>query len=85
MTFGHYFFDAGATIPEHDHLEEEVWHVVEGELEITIGQVTRTGGPGFIGIIPSGTPHAVRAMTSGRAIVVDYPVREGFAQNPVTR
>jgi quercetin dioxygenase-like cupin family protein len=37
MTFGHYVFDAGATIHTHDHPEEEVWQVLEGELEITIG------------------------------------------------
>ncbi|HWY13605.1 MAG TPA: cupin domain-containing protein [Rhizomicrobium sp.] len=79
MTFGHYEFDAGAVIPRHNHPQEEVWHVIEGELEITIGAETRIAGPGFVGIIPSGTLHAVGAVTAGKAIVVDHPVREGFA------
>jgi quercetin dioxygenase-like cupin family protein len=79
MTFGHYEFDAGAAIPRHNHSQEEVWHIIEGELEITIGTETRIAGPGFVGIVPSGTLHAVRAVSAGKAIVVDYPVREGFA------
>ena len=37
MTFAHYEFDAGATIHEHFHPQEEVYEVIEGELEITIG------------------------------------------------
>jgi len=79
MTFGHYVFDAGATIHDHHHPQEEVWHVIEGELEITIAGTAQTAGPGFVAIVPRDTPHAVRALTGGRAIVVDHPVREGFA------
>jgi quercetin dioxygenase-like cupin family protein len=78
MTFGHYVFDAGAAIPIHDHPQEEVWNILEGEVEITIGHVTRVVGSGFVGIVPSGTPHAVKAITRGRAIVVDHPMREGL-------
>jgi quercetin dioxygenase-like cupin family protein len=79
MTFGHYVFDAGATIHTHDHPQEEVWQVLEGELEITIGDMTQTAGPGYVGIVPPNTSHAVRAVTSGKAIVVDHPARKGFA------
>jgi quercetin dioxygenase-like cupin family protein len=38
-TFARYEFDAGASIHEHFHPEEEVYEVVEGELEIRIGGV----------------------------------------------
>lgn len=75
MTFGHYEFDAGASIHEHFHPQEEVWQILEGELEITIDGVTRRAGPGFVGIVPPNTLHAVKAISVGRAIVVDYPVR----------
>jgi quercetin dioxygenase-like cupin family protein len=78
MTFGHYVFDAGATIEPHQHPQEEVWHVVEGELEVTIAGVTHIAGPGCVAIVPPNTVHAVTAMTNGKAIVVDHPIREGF-------
>jgi quercetin dioxygenase-like cupin family protein len=84
MTFGHYVFDAGATIQKHQHHEEEVWQILEGELEITIGDVTERAGPGFVGIVPPDTPHAVRAITGGKALVVDHPRREGFVPKPST-
>ena len=74
MTFAHYEFDAGSSIHEHFHPQEEVWEIVEGELEITIGGVTHRAGPGFAGIVPSNTVHAVRAISDGKAIVVDYPL-----------
>ena len=75
MTFAHYEFSAGSTIHEHSHPQEEVWEVVEGELEITIGGDTRNAGPGIAAIVPPNVRHSVRARTSGRAIVVDYPLR----------
>jgi quercetin dioxygenase-like cupin family protein len=76
MTFGHYAFDAGSTIDEHRHPQEEVWHIVDGELEIMIDGVTECAGPGFVAIVPPDTRHAVRAMTDGKAIVADYPLRK---------
>ena len=76
MTFGHYDFDEGAVIPAHSHAQEEVWHVIEGELEVTIGDLTERAGPGFVAIVPPDTSHEVRALTNGKAIVVDYPLRK---------
>src|SRR6201998_3369533 len=73
MTFGHYEFEAGASIHEHFHPQEEVWQVIEGELEITIDGVTRRSGPGSVGIVPPDTLHSIKAISDGRAIVVDYP------------
>ena len=76
MTFAHYEFDAGSSIHEHSHPQEEVYEVVEGELEITISGVTRRLVPGAVGIVPPNALHSVKAITSGRLIVVDYPLRE---------
>jgi quercetin dioxygenase-like cupin family protein len=76
MTFAHYEFDAGATIHEHSHPQEEVWQIIEGEVEITIAGVAQWSGPGTVGIVPGNTPHFVKAISPGRAIVVDFPLRE---------
>jgi quercetin dioxygenase-like cupin family protein len=76
MTFAHWEFDAGSDIHEHSHPQEEVWEILEGELEVTVGGVTRVARPGVVAIVPPDTPHSVRALTDGRAIVIDYPLRE---------
>jgi quercetin dioxygenase-like cupin family protein len=76
MTFAHYDFDAGSTIHEHAHPEEEAYEVIEGELEITVDEVVERARPGVVSIVPSNTLHFVRAMTNGRVIVIDYPVRK---------
>jgi quercetin dioxygenase-like cupin family protein len=78
MTFAHYEFDAGSTIHEHRHEQEEVWNVIEGELELTIDGVVRRAGPGLVAIVPPNTPHSVRALSDGRAIIVDHPLRPDF-------
>ena len=75
MTFAHYEFDAGATIHEHGHVQEEVWNVVEGELEISVDGVASRVGPGMAAVTPPHARHSVRALTAGRAIVVDCPLR----------
>jgi quercetin dioxygenase-like cupin family protein len=75
MTFGHWEFEAGASIHEHKHPQEEVWEVIEGELEVTVDGVTAVAGPGCAAIVPPNVAHAVRALTDGRAIVVDHPPR----------
>jgi quercetin dioxygenase-like cupin family protein len=76
MTFAHYEFDAGASIHEHSHPQEEVYEVTEGELEITIAGVSGRLMPGVVGIVPSNALHSVKAISSGKLIVVDYPIRE---------
>ncbi|HTP76907.1 MAG TPA: cupin domain-containing protein [Rhizomicrobium sp.] len=76
MSFVQYEFDAGASIHEHRHAQEEVWQVLEGTLEITIAGVTRRAGPGCVAIVPPNTAHAVVALSGGRAFIVDYPLRE---------
>jgi Cupin domain len=49
MTFAHYDFDKGASIHEHFHPEEEVYEVIEGEVEITIDGTTQIARAGSCG------------------------------------
>jgi len=78
MTFAHYDFVRGASIHEHFHPQEEVYEVIEGELEVTIDGVAQVARPGLVAIIPSGVRHSVKALTDGRAIIVDYALRPDF-------
>jgi quercetin dioxygenase-like cupin family protein len=79
MSFAHYDVDAGSSIHEHHHPHEEVWVVIEGELEVTIGGETRKAGPGCVAVVPPDVHHSVRALTAARAVIANHPIREDFA------
>jgi len=78
MTFAHYDFTRGSSIHEHFHPQEEVYEVIEGELEMTIDGVTQVVRRGLIAIVPGNVRHSVKALTDGRAIIVDFPLRPDF-------
>jgi unsaturated pyranuronate lyase len=78
MTFAYYEFKSGASIHEHFHPQEEVYDVIEGELELTIDGETRIISPGIVAIVPRNARHSVKALTDGRAIIVDSPARREF-------
>ncbi len=75
MTFAHYEFKGGSSVHEHFHEQEEVWQVIDGEVEVTISGKSKVTGPGMVAIVPGGVRHSVKALTDGRAIIVDYPLR----------
>jgi quercetin dioxygenase-like cupin family protein len=78
MTFAHYDFVRGASIHEHFHPQEEVYEVLEGELELAIDGVAHIARAGLVAIVPPNARHAVKALSDGRAIIVDHPVRPEF-------
>jgi quercetin dioxygenase-like cupin family protein len=78
MTFAHYDFTRGASIHEHFHPEEEVYEVIEGELEVTIDGAAQIARPGLVAIVPANARHSVKALTDGKAIIVDHPARRDF-------
>ena len=78
MTFAHYDFTRGSSIHEHFHPQEEVYEVIEGELEVTVAGVAQIVRPGLVAIVPCNVRHSVKALTDGRAIIVDHPTRPEF-------
>ena len=78
MSFARYTIAAGAAIHEHHHPHEEVWIVIDGELDVSIDGVTQVAGPGSVAVVPPDVAHSVRARTSGTAIVANHPVRHDF-------
>jgi mannose-6-phosphate isomerase-like protein (cupin superfamily) len=75
MTFAYYEIAADSTVHVHQHHEEEVWHLLEGELEISLSGDTRRLHPGQAVVVAADEHHGVRALRASRAIVVDHPVR----------
>ncbi len=78
MTFAHYEFKRGSSIHQHSHPQEEVYEVTEGELEVTIDGAAQIIRPGLVAIVPANALHSIRAVTDGRAIIVDHPLRREF-------
>jgi quercetin dioxygenase-like cupin family protein len=78
MTVAHYDFVRGSHIHEHFHPQEEIYEVLDGELELTIDGVAHVARSGVAAVIPSGARHSVNALTDGRVIIVDSPRRPEF-------
>jgi quercetin dioxygenase-like cupin family protein len=45
---------------------------------VTIDGTVNVVRPGIVAIVPPNVPHSARALSEGRAIVVDYPLRANF-------
>jgi quercetin dioxygenase-like cupin family protein len=73
-------YEAGAEAPLHAHGEEQVFVVVDGEFDVTLGEETRRLTVGEAAVIPPWVPHRVRAGDSGPASQIDVfcPPREGL-------
>jgi unsaturated pyranuronate lyase len=54
-TFAHYAVEASGWIHQHSHSNDEVWNIIDGQLEITSAGETRVVGPGGAAVIPPGT------------------------------
>ncbi len=74
-------FDRDAVVPFHTHPHEQGGIVLQGEVELTIGDEARIVSPGSLYIVPPNTPHRAAAV-NGPAVVLDVfsPVREDYAE-----
>ena len=73
--------EQGAVVPLHDHPHEQAGMLLEGKVELTIGEEVQIVEAGSMFIIPPNTPHKAVAV-DGPAVVLDVfsPVREDYAQ-----
>jgi quercetin dioxygenase-like cupin family protein len=71
---------AGAVIPLHHHPHEQAGMLLQGRMELTIGEEAQVCEPGAMFIIPPDVPHSARPV-DGPAVVLDIfsPVREDYA------
>ena len=74
--------DAGSVVPLHQHPHEQAGMVIEGRMELTIGDETRICETHSMFIIPPNTAHAARPV-DGPALIIDIfsPVREDYAEH----
>ncbi len=72
-------FEPHSEVPSHAHPHEQLGLMIEGELDLWIGDERRTLRPGDTYVIPGGVSHGARSG-AGRALVLDvfYPLREDY-------
>lgn len=78
MTVAYWTVKAGATLPEHSHVHEQIAHVLSGEFELVVAGEPRILTPGTVALVPSGVRHSGRAVTDCELLDVFHPVREDY-------
>lgn len=77
-TVAHFRVEKGSVLPEHAHPHEQITNLIAGEFEMTVGGETRLCRAGESVCIPSGVPHAGRALSDCLIIDVFNPAREDY-------
>lgn len=78
MTFGFVELKAGSSVPMHQHEQEQITYIIEGELDMVIGGKACLLTAGMYYVIPSDTPHSAVAITDCKVIDAFCPVREDY-------
>lgn len=74
-------FPPNSGFPSHDHAEEQISIVREGEMEFTIGDTTRLVGPGDVIVFPPHVVHEGRTFDAPcRIIDIFSPPRTGMKE-----
>lgn len=78
MTLGYVELLEGASIPMHQHPEEQITYIIEGQLDMIIDGKPFSLTSGMYHVIPSHTPHTAVAKTFCKLIDAFSPVREDY-------
>src|ERR1043166_3157723 len=74
----HLTLDPGYHAPHHHQPnEEEFFFVIQGEVELTIGNETRIAGPGSFGFAPRCCTHAFKAVGTAPAQMLTWNIPAG--------
>ncbi len=73
--------DKGSVIPLHSHPHEQAGMLLQGRMELRIGDETRVCEAGELFIVPPNVEHSAKPV-DGPAVVLDVfsPVREDYAE-----
>ena len=80
MTVGRILLSAGAVVPTHQHVHEQVANVLVGRLRFVVGGDERIVGAGESVVIPSEIPHTVEAIEDSVVLDVFSPVRDDWVR-----
>ncbi len=74
----HVALSAGAILPEHSHINEQIINVIEGLLQLEVEGTTHILEAGKVMVLAPNVPHAGKALTDVKVVDVFHPVREDF-------
>jgi quercetin dioxygenase-like cupin family protein len=76
-TVQEYRFDAGATFPIHQHPQEQITLVLEGDLSFSADGDSHELSAGAWSVVPGDVPHGISAGPSGaRFLAIVIPPRK---------
>ena len=75
LTVAYTNMEPGTAVPLHQHHEEAIDIILEGILEMQVGEKTATLTPGMIVTVPSHVPHMAKAVTNCRVVTIFHPKR----------
>ncbi|MBJ34876.1 MAG: cupin [Flavobacteriaceae bacterium] len=76
FTWVYWEIDKGASLPQHNHVNEQLMYVIEGKFEFTFEGKINICTKGSTFFIPSNVPHSGRAITKCKIIDVFSPKRD---------
>ncbi len=65
----------GTVIPMHQHEAEQVTFIVEGKIEVVIGDETYSAAAGDVVVVPGNVPHEFRIIERMVAVEAVSPLR----------
>jgi quercetin dioxygenase-like cupin family protein len=80
MSFGYVELEKGSIVPTHQHIQEQITYIVEGQLDMVIGGKECSLTAGTYYVIHSNVPHSANAKTFCKVIDAFSPVREDYKQ-----
>ena len=77
----------GATTPHHHAVTEEIYYILVGQADMTLGTETRAVGPGDAIAIPPGVRHTIRNTSDGELVFLctcapGYEHSDTFLEQP---
>ena len=78
MTVAYWNIKAGAQLPVHSHVHEQIVNMLAGEFELTVDGDPLRLVAGDVVVLKSDVKHAGRAITDCRILDVFQPVREDY-------
>jgi quercetin dioxygenase-like cupin family protein len=76
-------YEPGKRVPRHSHPEaEQIVAIIDGEVEMTIGDETRTLRSGDVAVVNRGTQHELHTATGFEFFEALAPVPRDHVPNP---